>query len=126
MVREKKLSDRPALEEREWGHNHISNNPHVFRRIFRKSRPFMEEIKIFRGFSQIPGRFYRFSHPYAPLTVGVLSDAVGIYHSNPVLYYIPKQEAIKDFDDEFGNELYMIEERTADGHGDLESFGYII
>ena len=68
--------------------------------------------------------FYTGAHPYAPLTVGVLSDAVGIYHSNPVLYYIPKQEAIKDFDDEFGNELYMIEERTADGHGDLESFGY--
>ncbi|WP_298477498.1 metallophosphoesterase [uncultured Maribacter sp.] len=68
--------------------------------------------------------FYTGSHPYAPFTVGVLSDAVGIYHTNPVLYYIPKQEAIKDFTDEFGDQLYMIEERTDDGHGDKESFGY--
>ncbi len=68
--------------------------------------------------------FYTGAHPYAPLTVGVLSDAVGIYHTNPVLYYVPKQQAIKDFDDEFGDDLYMIEERTADGHGNLKSFGY--
>lgn len=68
--------------------------------------------------------FYTGSHPYAPFTVGVLSDAVNIYHTNPVLYYIPKQEVIKDYTDEFGDQLYMIEERTDDGHGDKESFGY--
>lgn len=68
--------------------------------------------------------FYTGAHPYAPFTVGVLSDAVGIYHTNPKLYYIPKQRAIKDFDEDFGDELYMIEERTDDGHGDQKSFGY--
>ncbi|MBT8301664.1 MAG: metallophosphoesterase [Maribacter sp.] len=68
--------------------------------------------------------FYTGSHPYAPFTIGELSDAVGIYHTNPKLYYIPKQNAIKDFDDDFGDELYMIEERTDSGHGDLKSFGY--
>ncbi|WP_179954990.1 metallophosphoesterase [Maribacter luteus] len=68
--------------------------------------------------------FYTGSHPYASLTVGTLSDAVGIYHTNPKLYYIPKQDAIKDYTDEFGDELYMIEERTDDGHGDQKSFGY--
>ncbi|WP_273275332.1 metallophosphoesterase [Maribacter polysiphoniae] len=68
--------------------------------------------------------FYTGAHPYAPFTVGELSDAVGIYHTNPKLYYIPKQEAIKDYTDEFGDELYMIEERTDDGHGDQKSFGY--
>lgn len=68
--------------------------------------------------------FYTGSHPYAPFTIGRLSDAVGIYHTNPTLYYIPKQNVIKDFTDEFGDELYMIEERTDSGHGDQESFGY--
>ena len=68
--------------------------------------------------------FYTGSHPYAPFTIGELSDAVGIYHTNPKLYYIPKQRAIKDFDDEFGDELYMVEERTDSGHGNLKSFGY--
>lgn len=68
--------------------------------------------------------FYTGSHPYAPFTMGKLSDAVGILHTNPVLYYIPKQEALGEYNDVFGNELYMIEEHAGDGHGDLASFGY--
>jgi len=64
------------------------------------------------------------SHPYAPFTIGTLSDAVGIYHTNPVLYYIPKQNALGSFNSEFGDELYMIEERAASGHGDKASFGF--
>ncbi|MEN3323091.1 metallophosphoesterase [Mariniflexile soesokkakense] len=64
------------------------------------------------------------SHPYAPFVVGTLADAVGIYHTNPVLYYVPKQKAIGEYNDEFGDELYMIEERTDDGHGDKASFGF--
>ncbi len=68
--------------------------------------------------------FYTGSHPYAPFVVGELSDAVDIYHTNPVLYYIPKQPALEDFNDDFGNELYMIEEHAGDGHGDLASYGF--
>lgn len=64
------------------------------------------------------------SHPYAPFTIGTLSDAAGIYHTNPVLYYIPKQNALGSFNSEFGDELYMIEERAASGHGDKASFGF--
>ena len=64
------------------------------------------------------------SHPYAPFTIGTLSDAVGVYHTNPVLYYVPKQSALGQFNSEFGNELYMIEERAASGHGDKASFGF--
>lgn len=68
--------------------------------------------------------FYTGSHPYAPFTIGDLSDAIGIYHTNPKLYYIPKQSALEDFNIEFGNELYMIEEHAGDGHGDLASYGF--
>lgn len=64
------------------------------------------------------------SHPYAPFVVGTLADAVGVYHTNPVLYYVPRQKAIGAYNDEFGDELYMIEERTDDGHGDKASFGF--
>jgi len=64
------------------------------------------------------------SHPYAPFTIGTLSDAVGIYHTNPVLYYVPKQNALGIYNNEFGDELYMIEERAASGHGDKKSFGF--
>ena len=68
--------------------------------------------------------FYTGSHPYAPFAIGPLSDAIGLYHTNPVLYYVPKQAALENFNEDFGDELYMIEEHTGKGHGDLESYGY--
>jgi hypothetical protein len=68
--------------------------------------------------------FYTGAHPYGPFTTGILSDAVGLYHTNPILYYVPKQPALKEYNGSFGDELYMIEEHTGDGHGNLASFGY--
>lgn len=64
------------------------------------------------------------SHPYAPFVIGDLADAVQIYHTNPVLYFVPKQIALGGFNDQFGDELYMIEERTDSGHGNQASFGF--
>ena len=64
------------------------------------------------------------SHPYAPFVIGDLSDAVGIYHTNPILFYVPKQNALGEYNDDFGDELYMIEEHTSEGHSDLASFGF--
>lgn len=64
------------------------------------------------------------SHPYAPFTIGELADAIDVYHSNPVLFFVPKQKALGEFNTDYGDELYMIEERSADGHGDEKSFGY--
>ncbi|WP_366512845.1 metallophosphoesterase [Kordia sp.] len=64
------------------------------------------------------------AHPYAPFAIGTLADAVGVYHTNPVLYYVPKQNALGQYNDEFGGELYMIEEHTSEGHSDKASFGY--
>ena len=67
---------------------------------------------------------YTAAHPYAPFTIGQLADAVNIFHTNPTLYYIPKQKALSNFNNEFGDELYMIEERATSGHGDKASFGF--
>lgn len=64
------------------------------------------------------------SHPYAPFAIGDLSDAVGVFHTNPVLYYVPKQDALGSYNTDFGNELYMIEEHTSAGHSNLASFGF--
>ncbi|WP_350289914.1 metallophosphoesterase [uncultured Croceitalea sp.] len=67
--------------------------------------------------------FYTGAHPYAPFTIGALSDAVGIYHTNPKLYYIPKQNALGEYNNDFGDGLYMIEEHVSEGHTNLKSFG---
>lgn len=67
--------------------------------------------------------FYTTAHPYTPTTIGTLADGVGVFHTNPELYYIPKQEALGEYNDEYGDELYIIEERVESGHKDLVSFG---
>ncbi|SEA45739.1 Calcineurin-like phosphoesterase [Flavobacterium gillisiae] len=67
--------------------------------------------------------FYTTAHPYAPLAVGNLADGIGVFHTNPHLYYIPKQEVLGAFNADFGNELYLVEERPSESQKDLESFG---
>jgi len=64
------------------------------------------------------------AHPYAPFAVGILADAIGVYHTNPKIYYVPKQKILGDYNVDFGDELYMIEEHTSEGHDDKASFGY--
>lgn len=54
--------------------------------------------------------FYTTSHPYTPLAVGNLAEKIGVAHTNPVLYYIPKQPLLKGFNYIFGNEFYLVEE----------------
>ncbi|WP_405396167.1 metallophosphatase [Maribacter sp. Asnod2-G09] len=67
--------------------------------------------------------FYTTSNPYTPFAIGNLSKAVGVNHTNPILYYIPKQETLGVYNDEFGDELYMIEEHVGDTQVEAESFG---
>ncbi len=67
--------------------------------------------------------FYTVSHPYASFVVGDLADAAKVFHTNPTLYYIPKQKALGSYNDTYGDELYMIEERVTSGHGSVASFG---
>ncbi|MEM1259213.1 MAG: phosphoesterase [Bacteroidota bacterium] len=66
---------------------------------------------------------YTGSHPYAPLVVGKLAEAIDIYHTNPILCFVPKQSLLGKYNMEFGDKLYMIEERVTDGHGNQKSFG---
>ncbi len=68
--------------------------------------------------------FYTAAHPYTATTIGDLADAAKVYHTNPNLYYIPKQEALGEYNDEYGDELYLLEERVESGHKDAKSFGY--
>lgn len=55
--------------------------------------------------------FYTTNHPFTPFSVGNMADKLNIFHSNPKLYYIPKQQALGKYNENYGDEMYMIEER---------------
>ena len=68
--------------------------------------------------------FYTAAHPYAFSVVPDLSDAAGVYHTNPRLFYIPKHKYMGNYNADYGNELYMIEERPEENYSDERNFGY--
>lgn len=68
--------------------------------------------------------FYTAAHPYAFAVVPDLSDAAEIYHTNPKLYFIPKHKYLGEYNEEYGGELYMIEERPEENYTDEKNFGY--
>lgn len=55
--------------------------------------------------------FYTTNHPFTPFSVGNMSEKLNIFHSDPKLYYIPKQKALGKYNQNYGDEMYMIEER---------------
>ena len=67
--------------------------------------------------------FYTSSHPYGAYVIPKLSDAVGVYHTNPKLYYVPKQKALGKYNLEYGDELYMLVERPDETFLDQPNFG---
>ena len=66
---------------------------------------------------------YTTSHPYVPFIIGHLSDAVQLYHTNPRLFYVPKQNILGRYNEMYGDELYMIEERPHKSQKEVASFG---
>ncbi|KAA1243965.1 metallophosphoesterase [Aquimarina sp. RZ0] len=67
--------------------------------------------------------FYTSSYPYAFLIVGGLADAIDVYHANPKVYYIPKHPALGNYNKDFGDEIYFLEERPGKEHKSVASFG---
>jgi len=67
--------------------------------------------------------FYTTTHPYYPMVIPTMQQALGIYHSQPKLFFVPKQSALKEYNEDFGDELYLIEERPTVEHQAIERFG---
>jgi hypothetical protein len=50
-------------------------------------------------------------HPYAALTIPMMAETVGIYHTNPAIFFVPEQPALDSFNKDFANQLYLFEQR---------------
>ena len=63
------------------------------------------------------------AHPYAAVTVPIMADAARIYHTNPEIVFIPQQQALGEFNKEFGNNLYLFEQRPDGNWEEATNFG---
>ena len=53
------------------------------------------------------------SQPYAALAVPPLAKVANVYHTHPEIVYVEEQKALGQFNETFGNALYLYEERPA-------------
>ena len=51
-------------------------------------------------------------HPYGALLAARLSDIARVPHTNPKLYFVPKQEPLGRFNEKYGNRLFLLEYET--------------
>jgi len=51
-------------------------------------------------------------HPYAAILAAELAQELDILHTHPRIVFIPKQEVLGDFNEKFGNRLFLLEYET--------------
>lgn len=57
------------------------------------------------------------SHPYGFLVAAELAKPAGIYHSNPMVLYVPDDPALGDFREVFKHQVVLFEERELNNAG---------
>ncbi len=63
------------------------------------------------------------AEPYAAVTIAPMAEAAKIYHTNPVIGFVPRQDALGEFNEEYGNSLYLLEQRPDENWEEAENFG---
>ena len=67
--------------------------------------------------------YFTTAHPYAPFAVDELSTAIDISHASPEIYFLPKQEGLGIYSEDYGGALFMLEEHVGDENKEFEIFG---
>jgi len=62
-------------------------------------------------------------YPFAAITITPMIEATGIYHTTPRVIFVPKQKSLGKFNEEFGDQLYLFEERPDGNQEDAGNFG---
>jgi hypothetical protein len=53
------------------------------------------------------------AHPYGPLAIAKLAGYLQLMHTNPVIFYVPDQDRLGEFNAIFANKLCLLEERPS-------------
>ena len=63
------------------------------------------------------------AHPFGAFVIPKLSEAANIYYTEPKLVYVPKQRGLGIYNESFGNELYLYEDRLSGDRSNSPNFG---
>lgn len=51
-------------------------------------------------------------HPYGAIAAAALAEKAGLLHTNPRPVFIPKQDLLEEYNDKYGNRLFLLEYET--------------
>ncbi len=63
------------------------------------------------------------AHPFAAVTVPIMIEAAGVFHTNPKIVFVPYTESLGQYNETFANTLCLFEERADDDQSDAANFG---
>lgn len=87
-------------------------NKYALRSVNKSPAPLVPKFAKTLGLENIIVDGISAQHPYAATVVASLADAAQIQHTVPRLYFIPKQEALEAYSEDYGNKLFVFEHET--------------
>ncbi|MGZ8543843.1 MAG: BamA/TamA family outer membrane protein [Flavisolibacter sp.] len=63
------------------------------------------------------------AHPFSAITVPPMIEAAGIYHTNPIIVFVPYTPSLGVFNGVFANTVCLFEERPDEDWSDADFFG---
>ncbi len=96
---------------------------YAFRSVDKSFGGALPEIALGTFIEELANDQVTISHPYSALVVAPLAEAAKIYHANPELVYVPKQNALGEYSDSTGNILYTFEQRPDENWETAANFG---
>lgn len=99
------------------------DHEYVFRSLDKTFSGALPEIAKGTFIEKIADDQVTVAHPYAALIVAPLADAANIFHASPRLVYVPKQPALKEFNDATGDIAYLFEQRPDENWSKEADFG---
>ncbi len=63
------------------------------------------------------------AQPYAAVTIPGMAEAASVYHTNPQVVFVPSQKALGEFNKDFGDDLYLFEQRPDENWEEASNFG---
>lgn len=64
------------------------------------------------------------AHPFASVTVPIMIDAAGVFHTNPQIVYVPYTPGLGQYNETFAGLLCLFEERPDEDQSDAPHFGF--
>lgn len=64
------------------------------------------------------------AHPYSAVTIPPMAQAAGLFHTNPIIRYVPQQKALDTFNKEYGNGFYLLEQRPGGNWEEAPNLGH--